>query len=332
MKNESMVKKLRNPVRKAMFCLGRVAGRATVTALVCLNLAATLNAQTSNCYRCPQGVAPPGAIGSQQLQRGGPLISSYQPVEIRAPQGVSVSLAVEGGFESPQPVPQRVGMLVGPLYRLRVTNIPFAPGVEVFPTVEIVDRLCPPPGQELKFPIPVELTNEELQMAADGKFVTRVIYVENPHTAVPAADDEKHQSWFDVGPGQNPLAVARELGRPVAVVRLGGRLPQAGGEFDMDFLCGCPPFVSFGPGESVQSPSPLMQQQQQLYSNAFIANRPYKIVSPSQTTQSVATDLNGNSARVDNPPVAPIELPAARSEEPGPTGVKTLPPPPGVLK
>jgi len=144
-------------------------------------------------------------------------------------------------------------MLVGPVYRFRVMNIPFAPGIEVFPTVEIVDRLYPPPGQELRHPIPVELTADELQMAADGKFVTRVIYVENPRAAVPVADDEKHQSWFDVGPGKSPLKVARNLGRPVAVLRLGGRLPDPGAGVDIGFLCGCPPLVHFNPNDATTS-------------------------------------------------------------------------------
>ncbi len=240
-----MVNKPRNPARKECFCLGRVAGRATIAAAICLSLAAILPAQTATGRHCPQGVAPPGAIGSQQLQRGGPLLGYFQPVEIRAPQGATVSTAAEGSFQPPRPVPARVGMLIGPLYRVRIMNIPLAPGVEVFPTIEVVDRVHAPPGEELRFAIPVEITSEELQLAAAGKFVTRVIYIEDPHAAVPVAQDEKHQSWFDVGPGKSPLAVARNLGRPVAILRLGGRLPQNNHDDLMQFLCGCPPLVHF---------------------------------------------------------------------------------------
>jgi hypothetical protein len=184
-------------------------------------------------------------------------------------------------------------MVVGPVYRFRVTNIPLAPGIEVFPTVEIVDRLYPPPGQELRFPIPVELTAEELLMAAGGKFVTRVIYVENPHSAVPMADDEKHQSWFDVGPGKSPLKVARNLGRPVAVLRLGGRLPDPGVGVDIGFLCGCPPLVHFNPNDA-----------------------PINTLTPEHGPKTLA----------DKRPVPPIVR-----EEP-PNGVKTLSPPPAGAK
>ena len=73
-----------------------------------------------------------------------------------------------------------LGMQIGYVYRLQVTNIPNNDGVDIYPTIELVDRLYPPPGLALRFPIPIELTQEELQLAADGAFVTRVIYVEDP--------------------------------------------------------------------------------------------------------------------------------------------------------
>ena len=45
------------------------------------------------------GIMPPGAIGSQQLQRGGPLPGYFQPVEIKAPQGALISTAASGDFD-----------------------------------------------------------------------------------------------------------------------------------------------------------------------------------------------------------------------------------------
>src|SRR5438552_14291478 len=87
------------------------------------------------------GALPPGAIGSRQLERGGPLPGYFQPVEIEAPAGTSVSLAVDDQFTPPAPAPLKAGMLIGSVYRLRVTGIPRHEGVEVFPTVEVVNRL-----------------------------------------------------------------------------------------------------------------------------------------------------------------------------------------------
>lgn len=144
-------------------------------------------------------------------------------------------------------------MLIGAVYRLRISNIPHEEGLEVFPTIEVIDRIYPPLGQEFRFPIPVELTEEELRMAADGKFVTRVIYLEEPDAALPIAQKADEQSFFEAGEGQNPLDVADSLGRPVAILRLGGRLPSSDPP-DETFLYGSPPMLLWKPNQSPALP------------------------------------------------------------------------------
>jgi hypothetical protein len=220
-----------------------------VAVLACLG-ATALWAQEANVHYLHHGVMPPGAIGSQQLQRGGPLSGFFQPVEIKAPAGASISLAVSNAFDDGAAAPRRVGLLIGSVYRLRVTNIPQAEGLEVFPSIEVIDRLYTPTEQQQRFAVPIELTRDELQMAIDGKFVTRVIYLEDPLRALPVRSDPQAQSWFEVGPGRDPLAVADALGRPVAILRLGGRLPDQGP--DPTFFYGSPPFVQFPPPASFQ--------------------------------------------------------------------------------
>ena len=78
-------------------------------------------------------------------------------------------------------------MQIGYVYRLQVTSIPNNDGVDIYPTIELIDRLYPPPGLALRFPIPIDLTQDELELAASGAFVTRVIYVEDPLHALPIA-------------------------------------------------------------------------------------------------------------------------------------------------
>ena len=90
---------------------------------------------------------------------------------------------------SAQPAPRRVGLLIGSVYRFRVTNIPLpqAEGLEVYPTIEIIDRTYAPVDQQVRFAIPVEIVLQDIDLALQGKFVTRVIYVENPRTPCPPA-------------------------------------------------------------------------------------------------------------------------------------------------
>jgi len=238
-----MVRKLRsrrNPVR--------VAGAVIATVLAWASGEARLAADPPPVHYNHAGVMPPGAIGSQQLTRGGPLPGYFQPVEIRGPKGSLIAPAAGGGFEADRPEVLIAGMLIGSVYRLRVTNIPLQEGIEVYPTVEIIDRTYPPIGQEIKFPIPIDLTQEELEMAASGRFVTRVIYLEDPEAAVPVAREANEQAYFEVKDGDNPLDVADSLGRPMAILRMGARVPDASGP-DAAFLYGCPPLVLWNPRE-----------------------------------------------------------------------------------
>ena len=168
---------------------------------------------------------PPGVVGTSQLQRGGPRPGYFQPVEVRGPEGSQIALATEGGFDAPRPGVLTAGMLIGHVYRLQVTGIKFHEGQEVYPTIEVIDRLYPPPGQAARHPIPIELTHEELEFALDGRFVTRVIYVEDPNYALPIAQTPGTQPYFEIDAKQDPLEVADRIGRPVAILRMGSRIP-----------------------------------------------------------------------------------------------------------
>jgi hypothetical protein len=223
----------------------------TVVILVCLGAASTLLAQRPEVHYLHHGIMPPGAIGSRQLQRGGPLPGYFQPVDITAPTGVMVSMAVEGNFDQSQQAPRKAGLLIGQVYRLRVTNVPRFSGMEVFPTVEVIDRLYSPAGQELRFAIPVQLTQADLALALAGKFVTRVIYLEDPDYALPSQEGPGGQNWYEAEPGSDPLAVADSLGRPVAILRLGGRIPDDNQGPDSHFLFGSPPMVNYESGKQL---------------------------------------------------------------------------------
>lgn len=183
----------------------------------------------------------------------------FQPVEITAPEGVWIALAEGGAWTPPQKAPIHVGMLVGHVYRICVLNIPGQVGQEVFPTIEVIDRLYAPAGQETRFPIQIELTAEDLRLALEGKYVTRVIYLEDPERALPAPANAVGQSWFEVPPGRDPLVVADALGRPMAILRLGGRVPDQAEMLDPQFLFGCPPVWRYEPPQPAASQtSPLV--------------------------------------------------------------------------
>lgn len=227
-----------------------------IAGLANLALAASLAAQPPVHYQ-HRADQPPGFVGGQQLLRGGPREGYFQPVEITAPDGALLSAPIAGGFGQPKDNSLLLGMQIGHVYRVKVGNVKFHEGQEVYPTVEVVDRLYPPPGQATRFPIPIELTQEELELALEGNYVTRVIYVEDPKTALPAAQVGKKQSYFEVGQKEDPLQIADQLGRPVAILRMGSRIPDVAGA-EGPFLYHSPPVLQF------EAPAPKVDRQEGL--------------------------------------------------------------------
>lgn len=201
-------------------------GRVLVGMLVTLSVSTAWGQTVLPKHYLHSADLPPGAIGRRQLQRGGPLAGYYQAVEVIAPAGSVLSLEEGGSFHEAKENVVNAGMQIGYVYRLKVGNIRFREGQEVYPTVEVIDRLYPPPGQQGRFPIPIELTTEELQMAADGKYVTRVIYLEDPQRALPVQDTPEKQRYFEVARGEDPLEIADRIGRPMAILRMGSRIPD----------------------------------------------------------------------------------------------------------
>jgi len=158
-----------------------------------------------------------------------------QPVRVELPTAGTVSVY----SASPAPLatidaPAQFSVNAGHIYRLRVTGMPEFPGVELYPSIEIIDRLHPPAGTAASYPIPVVLTEADMQQAIDGQMVTRIIYLENPRRAA-LVDPLRRQSPRTIDPTENALQEAGHLGRPMIIVRIGGRIPS-GPEMPLSFF------------------------------------------------------------------------------------------------
>ncbi|MBS0211030.1 MAG: hypothetical protein JSS27_18960 [Planctomycetes bacterium] len=300
---------------------------AVLVAMACAanaqNPAATHHGGTpANGLHYSSAALPPGAVGTGRLHRGGPVAGYFQPVAVTAEQaGVQIAPASQGAFMDSRPAPLEVGLLVGAVYRFRVTNIPDFVGQEVFPTIEVIDRLYAPIGAEKRFPIPIELTAEDLELAISGHFITRVIYVEDPTTALPMATHKDHPSWFDAGPGANPLLEADKLGRPVAILRLGGRLPDDRTGPDMMFLYNCPPFILINRGSLTTQPLDLAQPAANPSGVTPVAHQAPIQPSPAGPVATISDNLPRPMA-----PAQPVQQPATTTSQPASSATSTTPP------
>ena len=76
----------------------------------------------------------------------------------------------------------------------------------------------------------------------------RVIYLEDSEVAEPVDTSGKPQRVLDISPNQNALRTADQLGRPVAILRMGSRVPNVTqGQDWLEFLYHCPPWTTLKP-------------------------------------------------------------------------------------
>jgi uncharacterized repeat protein (TIGR01451 family) len=160
------------------------------------------------------------------------LAPEVQVVRFQGPAGVTVEVL----GPAPEPVSPgdghglgTVGLKVGVGYQLRLTNLPERPGAVLFPVIEVVGHLHRPEGIDpSRFPIRVTFTEEDLVDAVDhGRLVTLIVYLEDPEQALPMALPKDEIPVVTLSPTEEPLRVAKALGRPMAIVRVGGRHPSA---------------------------------------------------------------------------------------------------------
>ena len=170
---------------------------------------------------------PPGVAGRwSAVQRG--FVPVMQPVRVELPgAGGQVSFYTNPqGEHEVVAAPAIVALRVGSIYRIKISDLPDFPGAELYPTVELIDRLHPPREREIEFAIPILLNAEEIAMALEGRLVTKVIYLEQPDRAAPVRNTNAARNRV-AEPRENLLAIADEAGRPMVIVRVGGRLPDA---------------------------------------------------------------------------------------------------------
>lgn len=149
------------------------------------------------------------------------LPDAVQPVEIRGPEGMQISIETAEGWSPVRAGPLRMGLVVGHPYRLRITGIPRHEGRELFPSIRVLAKLATPPGMAWRFPVEIVIDEDDLTLALAGSHVRRVVY----SACDPDLPDVVPEGWFDVHPGDDCLDVATTLGDPVAELIIGNRLP-----------------------------------------------------------------------------------------------------------
>jgi len=149
-----------------------------------------------------------------------------QWVRFEGPPGSRIELPTNDNLVLAADLPVTVALVVGRPYRMRLLTVR-ADGkpVELYPSVRLLGYLSPPPDVEpASYPVPILFLAEDTEEVLKGRFAQNVVYLEDPAKAIPRSY-EHGPPVTDLRPGEDPLAVASELGRPMALVLIGTRVP-----------------------------------------------------------------------------------------------------------
>lgn len=174
----------------------------------------------------------PGLAAERYRKADPDLARVIQPVRIVAPAETTVSVLSNGNVLSASQSKVTMGLAVGPVYQVKVSGLNLHESVELYPSIELLGRLYPPKGMENRFPIEIMITRDDLLQVIDRGMVTKVIYLEHGDMVIPHRHSPDSQPTFDVGASEDPLRASQSLGRPMAILRIGSRVPLNGNVAD----------------------------------------------------------------------------------------------------
>ena len=173
----------------------------------------------------------------------GPGVMMYQPMIPTPPQTsqlafvgpdgmvVNWDVGMPGAFDSePLVCPGRYNFPQGAIYRMKLTNIPGRPGVELYPTLEIGPTMPRTQAFLAHNAIPVQFTEEDFDQVLSGNFVTKVIYLPDAEFQELALAGVETLVSTRLDPGMDPIVEADRRGAILGIVRLGNKdLEMPGG-------------------------------------------------------------------------------------------------------
>lgn len=191
------------------------------------------------------------ATGSAQPPTPPIIMAPLLYARVDAPPGVEATFYQGSPIGKTFPVPAPIGLRPGYVYRIKLSGFREHPGVALYPTLEVRGTLeVTPKLNPAEYPAPIPVNDQDIERAIAGAVVTKVVFLERPDSAVPEATRPNHPLEFEVPPGADAVAEARQRGRLMVIVRLGERaVPPE--ELARDSI----PGTILMPGEKIMPPA-----------------------------------------------------------------------------
>jgi len=175
------------------------------------------------------GNYPPGAVAAVGTanSRGAPGAPQRTEVRFVGPAGMKISWFAptpdgRAGFTTQYlEAPGRYNFMQAAIYRLKLSDIPLRPGVELYPTLEVVPANQRASAFLAHSAVPVTFTEEDFEQVAAGNFVVKVIYLPDPQFQELAAAGTEEIISTRLEPGADPILEAQRRGSILLVIRMG---------------------------------------------------------------------------------------------------------------
>jgi hypothetical protein len=122
---------------------------------------------------------------------------------------------------SPLQAPARFNFSQAAIYRLRLSDIPGRPGIELYPTLEVVPANAKTATFLAHGSVPLTFTQDDFEQALAGDYLVKVIYLPSRQDQGAMATAPREVSSAQLEPGADPIKEALQRGTILLVVRLG---------------------------------------------------------------------------------------------------------------
>jgi hypothetical protein len=173
------------------------------------------------------GALPAGGMGGGMGGMGSRFPMQRTEVRFAGPPGMKIAWGIPGadgklGFTGTQlEAPARYNFVQGALYRLKLSNIPNWPGLELYPTLEVVPSNAKTDPFLAHSAVPIAFTEEDFFQVSNGNFLVKVIYLPDPQFQDLATVGPDEIVSSRLAPGVDPIAEAYRRGNILLVIRLG---------------------------------------------------------------------------------------------------------------
>lgn len=201
----------------------------------------------------------PGIVGAAEMGMMGCQAAPERKLQVQfvGPDGMNVAWDITGNGDFGDPAlmcPGRENFTENGVYRLKLTNIPLRPGLELFPTLELPAINARTSVFLSHNTVPVQFTDEDFDQVRSGNYVTKVLYLPDPEFQGMAMAGVDTLVSTALQPGDDPIREADRRGSILAIIRIGNINLDANSTASGLGQVGVQPVNPFAAGGSVPAP------------------------------------------------------------------------------